>query len=132
MSHAELSKEKFTALMREAQQAHYDYETKLGHPDADWPAWYAPSSWTSWKASPSRACAPRFGLTSLLHTCNHQAPATARLPPSRPFALTGLRAGARMATSVWFRHARVALSRMSDKEESCPRFLLFRPPNPHR
>ncbi len=30
------------------------------------------------------------------------------------------------------RRARMALSRVSDKEESCPRFLLFRPPNQHR
>ncbi len=27
--------------LREAEQAHAAYEQSLGHPDPDWPAWYA-------------------------------------------------------------------------------------------
>lgn len=28
-------------LLREAEQAHAEYERTLGHPDENWPAWYA-------------------------------------------------------------------------------------------
>jgi hypothetical protein len=28
-------------LLRETEQAHGEYERKLGHRDDDWPAWYA-------------------------------------------------------------------------------------------
>ncbi len=28
-------------LLREAERAHGEYEKSLGHPDDDWPDWYA-------------------------------------------------------------------------------------------
>jgi hypothetical protein len=28
-------------LLKQAADAHHEYERILGHPDADWPAWYA-------------------------------------------------------------------------------------------
>jgi len=28
-------------LLREAAEAHHSFESKLGHPDQDWPEWYA-------------------------------------------------------------------------------------------
>ena len=28
-------------ILREAKRAHDVYEQRLGHPDPDWPAWYA-------------------------------------------------------------------------------------------
>lgn len=28
-------------LLREAQEAHHEYEKELGHPDAAWAEWYA-------------------------------------------------------------------------------------------
>jgi hypothetical protein len=27
--------------LRQAADAHHAYETRIGHPDADWPTWYA-------------------------------------------------------------------------------------------
>jgi hypothetical protein len=33
--------ERLAALLREAEAAHAQYETELGHRDDDWPAWYA-------------------------------------------------------------------------------------------
>jgi hypothetical protein len=32
---------RLAALLREAERAHGEYETALGHRDADWPDWYA-------------------------------------------------------------------------------------------
>jgi hypothetical protein len=29
------------AALRRAAEAHHAYEEELGHPDSDWPAWYA-------------------------------------------------------------------------------------------
>jgi hypothetical protein len=37
----ELTREKLAALLREAEQAHGEYERGLGHRDEDWPGWYA-------------------------------------------------------------------------------------------
>jgi hypothetical protein len=37
----ELTREKLATLLREAEQAHGEYESGLGHRDEDWPGWYA-------------------------------------------------------------------------------------------
>ena len=37
----ELTVERLTALLRDAESAHGAYEKTLGHPDEDWPSWYA-------------------------------------------------------------------------------------------
>jgi hypothetical protein len=36
-----VTREKLEQLLREAEQAHGAYEATLGHPDDNWPAWYA-------------------------------------------------------------------------------------------
>lgn len=36
-----LTEEELERLLRSAEEAHADYERELGHPDADWPTWYA-------------------------------------------------------------------------------------------
>jgi hypothetical protein len=36
-----LTAEVLARLLREAEQAHGAYERQLGHPDEDWPLWYA-------------------------------------------------------------------------------------------
>ncbi len=36
-----ITAEELAAELREAEAAHGEYERQLGHPDADWPAWYA-------------------------------------------------------------------------------------------
>ena len=36
-----LPKEELARLLREAQDAHAEYERGLGHRDEDWPTWYA-------------------------------------------------------------------------------------------
>ena len=36
-----VTREKLEQLLREAEQAHGAYEATLGHPDENWPAWYA-------------------------------------------------------------------------------------------
>lgn len=36
-----ITKEKLTALLQGAADAHHVYEKNLGKPDPDWPAWYA-------------------------------------------------------------------------------------------
>ena len=36
-----ITKDLLEQLLREAEQAHGAYEKTLGHPDEDWPAWYA-------------------------------------------------------------------------------------------
>jgi hypothetical protein len=36
-----LSVEQLAKLLREAEAAHGQYETQLGHRDDDWPTWYA-------------------------------------------------------------------------------------------
>lgn len=33
--------ERLADMLREAEQAHAVYEHRIGHPAADWPAWYA-------------------------------------------------------------------------------------------
>ena len=33
--------ERLADMLREAERAHAVYEHRVGHPDADWPAWYA-------------------------------------------------------------------------------------------
>lgn len=33
--------QRLAALLREAERAHGEYETSLGHRDDDWPDWYA-------------------------------------------------------------------------------------------
>lgn len=38
---AQLTREELARLLREAEQAHAEYEQELGHRDADWPGWYA-------------------------------------------------------------------------------------------
>ncbi len=37
----ELSVQRLATLLREAEAAHGEYEKQLGHPDDDWPTWYA-------------------------------------------------------------------------------------------
>jgi hypothetical protein len=37
----ELTAERLTMLLREAEHAHGAYEKSLGRPDEDWPGWYA-------------------------------------------------------------------------------------------
>lgn len=34
-------KQRLAILLREAEQAHGEYEKSLGHRDDDWPDWYA-------------------------------------------------------------------------------------------
>jgi hypothetical protein len=34
-------KQRLATLLREAERAHGEYETSLGHRDDDWPDWYA-------------------------------------------------------------------------------------------
>ncbi len=41
MTRDELTKEQLAALLRQAEQAHAEYEKGLGKRDDDWPAWYA-------------------------------------------------------------------------------------------
>jgi hypothetical protein len=41
MAQAPLTQQELAKLLREAEHAHGEYEGKLGHPDADWPDWYA-------------------------------------------------------------------------------------------
>ncbi len=36
-----ITQERLARLLREAERAHAEYERQLGHPDADWPDWYA-------------------------------------------------------------------------------------------
>ena len=36
-----LPKEELARLLREAEQAHAEYERGLGERDEDWPSWYA-------------------------------------------------------------------------------------------
>jgi hypothetical protein len=36
-----LTKDQLAALLREAEHAHGQYESQLGHRDDDWPDWYA-------------------------------------------------------------------------------------------
>lgn len=37
----EITPEKMTELLKEAEAAHAEFEKSLGKPDEDWPAWYA-------------------------------------------------------------------------------------------
>ena len=37
----EVSVERLAELLREAKNAHGEYERELGRPDEDWPSWYA-------------------------------------------------------------------------------------------
>ena len=41
MEAGQLTKDKLARLLREAEQAHAEYEKELGRRDEDWPAWYA-------------------------------------------------------------------------------------------
>jgi hypothetical protein len=36
-----LTKEALTSLLKEAEKAHAEYESALGHRDDDWATWYA-------------------------------------------------------------------------------------------
>jgi len=36
-----LSKQDLETLLRQAEEAHGEYEQKLGHRDDNWPSWYA-------------------------------------------------------------------------------------------
>ncbi|HEX9413391.1 MAG TPA: hypothetical protein VF916_07785 [Ktedonobacterales bacterium] len=36
-----ITQEALAELLREAEAAHGQYEAGLGHPDPDWPTWYA-------------------------------------------------------------------------------------------
>ena len=33
--------EQLAELLRQAEKAHAEYEREIGHPDPDWPSWYA-------------------------------------------------------------------------------------------
>ena len=41
MDPGQLPKEELARLLREAENAHGEYEKELGHRDEDWPTWYA-------------------------------------------------------------------------------------------
>ncbi len=41
MEMAGVTKEELARLLREAEQAHAEYERGLGQRDEDWPSWYA-------------------------------------------------------------------------------------------
>ena len=41
MAQAPLTQQELARLLREAEHAHGEYEATLGHPDPDWPDWYA-------------------------------------------------------------------------------------------
>jgi hypothetical protein len=36
-----IGRNELTRLLKAAAAAHHEYETKLGQPDDNWPAWYA-------------------------------------------------------------------------------------------
>lgn len=38
---ADLTVDRFATLLREAEEAHGEFEAQLGHRDDDWPTWYA-------------------------------------------------------------------------------------------
>jgi hypothetical protein len=38
---ADLTRDQLADLLREAERAHAEYESELGHRDEDWPTWYA-------------------------------------------------------------------------------------------
>lgn len=37
----EVTVDELAELLRNAEKAHAEYETSIGHRDDDWPAWYA-------------------------------------------------------------------------------------------
>ena len=37
----ELTQERLAQLLKDAEHAHGEYESTLGHRDDDWPEWYA-------------------------------------------------------------------------------------------
>jgi hypothetical protein len=37
----DLTAERLAQLLRDAEKAHAEYESTLGHRDDDWPEWYA-------------------------------------------------------------------------------------------
>ena len=41
MENEPLTQERLAELLREAERAHGEYETTLGHRDENWPTWYA-------------------------------------------------------------------------------------------
>jgi hypothetical protein len=41
MEGGQLTQEELARLLREAEQAHGEYEHQLGQSDPDWPSWYA-------------------------------------------------------------------------------------------
>jgi hypothetical protein len=41
MAIGQLTQEELAELLRAAEKAHGAYEAQLGHPDPDWPTWYA-------------------------------------------------------------------------------------------
>ncbi len=41
VSAGELDRDELARLLREAAEAHHEYEQRLGRPDEDWPKWYA-------------------------------------------------------------------------------------------
>ncbi len=41
MDSQQITKERLADLLRQAEQAHAEYEKSLGKRDEDWPAWYA-------------------------------------------------------------------------------------------
>jgi hypothetical protein len=41
MFEEDLTVDRLAQLLRDAEKAHGEYEKGLGHPDEDWPAWYA-------------------------------------------------------------------------------------------
>jgi hypothetical protein len=38
---AQLTVDRLATLLREAEEAHGEFEMELGHRDDDWPTWYA-------------------------------------------------------------------------------------------
>ena len=41
MELGQLTRVELARLLREAKEAHAEYELELGSPDEDWPSWYA-------------------------------------------------------------------------------------------
>ncbi len=50
-----LVEDRLRTLLRVAESAHAAYETELGKPDDDWPAWYARFIVARWRAEPDGA-----------------------------------------------------------------------------
>lgn len=44
-----LTRERLAELLRDAEEAHGEFEAQLGRPDDDWPDWYADYVVSRWE-----------------------------------------------------------------------------------